>query len=103
MILRDALFKGIETLRNAKIETPDTDAGVMLCSVLKRDRVFLYTHGDEILDDSVLNRFFECIALRAAGMPVQYITGVQEFMSWSSRLTPMFSYPGMIPRYWLRP
>ena len=81
MILRDALFKGIETLRNAKIETPDTDAGVMLCSVLKRDRVFLYTHGDEILDDSVLNRFFECIALRAAGMPVQYITGVQEFMS----------------------
>lgn len=81
MILRDALVKGIETLKKAKIATPDVDAGVMLCSVLKCDRVFLYTHEDEVLDDSVLNRFFESIALRAAGMPVQYITGVQEFMS----------------------
>ena len=81
MVLKDVLSKGIEILRNAKIETPEVDAGVILCSVLKCDRVFLYTHSDDDLDDGVKKRFFDAISSRSSGMPVQYITGRQEVMS----------------------
>ena len=80
MTISEALVKGTKILNNAKIEAPAVDAGVMLCHVLERDRTWLYTHGDENLDINASQKYSSLLSKRCTGMPVQYITGRQEFM-----------------------
>jgi release factor glutamine methyltransferase len=81
MTLRDALKKAIEILKLANIDAPAVEAGVMLCSVLKCDRAYIYTHHNRVLNVGEQMEFFNMVKVRAEGMPVQYITGHQEFMS----------------------
>ena len=80
MIVREALVKGIKILKDAKIEAPVVDAGVMLCHVMDCDRTWLYAHSDEKLDDYSIEKYSINLSKRCTGMPVQYITGKQEFM-----------------------
>jgi len=81
MVLRDALKKGIEILKLANIDAPAVEAGVILCHILECDRVYIYAHGNRILNDEEQREFFSLIKMRAKGVPAQYITGHQEFMS----------------------
>ena len=83
MNLSDAFKKGIEILKNVGNEAPASDAGVLLCSAVRCDRAFLYAHGSNELDSVLLENYFSMLERRAAGMPLQYLTGVQEFMSLS--------------------
>ncbi len=80
MTIREALVKGTQILNAAKIETPAVDAGVMLCHVLGCDRTWLYAHGGEDLDKNASEKYSLHLSRRCTGMPVQYITGKQEFM-----------------------
>jgi len=62
------------------IETPQLDAELLLTDLLSSDRTFLILHGD---DESLLEQeeeYFERVARRESGIPLQYITGKQEFM-----------------------
>ncbi len=88
MILTEALIKGIAILKSFNITTPVSDAGVILCFVIKRDRSFLYTHGDFTMKESEESEYFEYISMRSSGMPLQYITGYQEFMSLDFKVAP---------------
>lgn len=81
MNIKEALLKGTEILKQAHIETPVLDAGVILCHVLGCDKVFLFTHDQDILKDQTESNFFKHIGERANGKPVNYITGKREFMS----------------------
>ncbi len=81
MNIRDALAKGIQALKAAHIEAPAVEAGAMLCDVIGCDKSFLYVHGDAAVAREDAECYFDRIELRAKGMPVQYITGHQEFMS----------------------
>lgn len=80
MTIREALVKGTKILNDAKIEAPAVDAGVMLCHVLDCDRTWYYVHGNENMDIKDLERYSFLLSKRCTGMPVQYITGKQEFM-----------------------
>ena len=95
MILKVALEKAIGILKTADIDTPATEAGVILCYALRKDKTFLYTHSDYELNEEKVNRFFSMINLRAKGMPTQYITGNQEFMSIDFIVNPNV----LIPRH----
>lgn len=81
MTLNEAFRKGIGILNNVGNEAPAHDAGVLLCSAVHCDRAFLYAHGTNELDDALLDNYFSMLESRAGGMPLQYLTGVQEFMS----------------------
>ena len=88
MYLKDMLKKGINILKNTGIETPEIDAGVILCRVLDCDRTFIYAHGDNIISDSDNNLYMEFIDRRVRREPLQYITGWQEFMSLEFSVRP---------------
>lgn len=88
MILKEALKQGIGILKNSNIETPAVDAGVILCSVLNCDKTFLYAHDEYIINESQLRDFLRLLESRAKGMPVQYITEHQEFMSLNFYISP---------------
>jgi len=81
MIIKEALKKGTDIIKSAGIETPTLEAGVILCHVLGCDRIYIYTHCDTELQPSQEKEYFELLKKRTSGVPVQHITGFQEFMS----------------------
>lgn len=86
MTLREALRKGTDILKSANIEAPAVDAGVLLCHVIEKDRAYMYTHGEMLLEPAVEEEYMKMIGRRAQGQPVQYITGHQEFMGLEFRV-----------------
>jgi len=81
MTINEAYRKGIGILKNAGIEAPVNDAGVIMCHVLKCDRAFLYSRGADELEENLLKIYFDLLEQRASKVPLQHITGFQEFMS----------------------
>ncbi|MDQ3701367.1 MAG: peptide chain release factor N(5)-glutamine methyltransferase [Chloroflexota bacterium] len=61
-------------------ETPALDADVLLRHVLGLSRAALYTHPERRLEAPEWQRYQACLAGRAAGEPVAYLTGEREFM-----------------------
>lgn len=78
--IREILKEAIARMEKTSIQTPLLDAEVILCHVLNKERIFLYTNRDYLLTDEELSVFSKLIEKRIDGMPVQYITNKQEFM-----------------------
>ena len=93
MTLKQVLLKGMEILKNANIEAPVVDSGAILCQIVGCDRTFLYSHSDDIVDTDVKEKFFELLYRRSSGMPIQYITGRQKFMSLEFEVGPEVLIP----------
>jgi len=64
------------------------DASSLLSFVLGKDRTFLISHAEDPVDDDSLDQLREFVERRAAGEPLQYITGVQDFYGREFRVTP---------------
>lgn len=64
------------------------EAGSLLSFVLGKDRTFLISHAEDPVDDGSFERLREFVERRAAGEPLQYITGVQDFYGREFRVTP---------------
>src|SRR5947207_4284252 len=60
----------------------------MLSYVSGKDRTFLISHADDVLEANYISRFFQLLERRAAGEPLQYITGRQEFYGLEFEVTP---------------
>lgn len=88
-----ALSKAEKILRNAESMTPALDAGVILCFVLGCGRAYLLSHHERELGSDEERKFFELVAKRAAGTPIQHITGYKEFMSLDFRVNPHVLIP----------
>jgi release factor glutamine methyltransferase len=83
-----ALMDAAQLLRKAGVGEPRREAGSLLSSVLGKDRTFLISHVEDLLDDDSLIQFQKSIERRADGEPLQYITGVQDFFGREFRVTP---------------
>ncbi|AEY68074.1 peptide chain release factor N(5)-glutamine methyltransferase [Clostridium sp. BNL1100] len=82
-----------DKLKNANIETPVQEAGVMLCQVLNCGRAYLYAHGDRELSPDEKAKLDHMLAQRAKNIPLQYIVGDTEFMSLRFMVTPAVLIP----------
>jgi release factor glutamine methyltransferase len=91
--IRAALKQGMAQLRAAKIPSHTLAAEVLLMHALGRDRAWMYSHHEEILDPAVAQKYFGLIARRAAGEPTQYLTGHQEFWGLDFEVTPAVLIP----------
>ena len=74
------LQKSIDMLGKGDYHNPLLDAQLLLCYTLDVDKIYLYTHKDELIDDEAVDKFLTLIKKRSQGYPLQYILGVQEFM-----------------------
>ena len=75
-------------------ESPKLDAEVILCFLLEKDRSYLFTWDDKVMEDDIIRRFTALIMRRQAGEPVAHILGYREF--WSLELE--VSADTLIPR-----
>ena len=57
------------------------EAEILLQAVLKADRSWLYSHGDQILTDEEFERYEGYLQRREINEPVAYILGFKEFYS----------------------
>ena len=78
----ETLKHGVSALsENKTIETPRLDAEVLLCYVLKCERIYLIINKDKLIDKTKADLYFSYISRRQKNEPVSYITGTKEFMS----------------------
>lgn len=77
---RDVYQWGCGELRSAGIEEAQLDARLLLEWCCGTDRNTLLAHGDRNVAEKEYSCYEKCIADRRSRIPLQYITGVQEFM-----------------------
>ena len=69
------------------VETPRLDAEVLLCDVLKCQRINLYVNFDKPLEDDELKKYRDYVAKRANNEPLAYILGHKAFMHSEFKVT----------------
>lgn len=81
MVTIEKLLKdGIEIIRQRDYNNPYLDVQLILCHLLKKDRVYVHLNRKEEVDDEIKNKFLDMVHKRNQGYPLQYMTNVQEFM-----------------------
>ena len=75
------------------IENPRLDAEVLLCAVLKCQRINLYVHFDQPLKAEELQKYREYVLRRGKHEPLAYILGEQAFMNYVFKVTPAVLVP----------
>ena len=88
MSIAEVLREATQILQNAGVPEARREAGSLLSFVIGKDRTFLISHAEDELDDSQVDQFRNAVERRAAGEPLQYITGVQDFFGREFRVTP---------------
>jgi release factor glutamine methyltransferase len=91
--LQTALLQGRKLLEDAGISAPRLTAEVLLAHAIGHERSWLFAHSDEELKEVWWIHYGRLIARRAAGEPVQYLTGKQEFWGLEFEVTPAVLIP----------
>ena len=88
MNFRAALKHGIAQLRAAHIASDTLAAELLLLHATKRERTFLYSHPETELTSEEIAHYQSLLDRRASRIPVQHLTGRQEFWGMSFEVTP---------------
>ena len=80
MTYREAEQKGERLLQAAGIADAKTDAWLLLEMVAHIDRSFYFMHSGDEVEPEILSEYERVLEKRTEHVPLQYITGEQEFM-----------------------
>lgn len=80
MTFREAIATGEKRLEQAGIADAKTDSWLLLTTACKIDHTYYYMHMDEDMTDEQTHEFVSLVDKRCERIPLQYITGEQEFM-----------------------
>lgn len=86
MKYREAMQEGEKILQEAGIVDAKNDAWLLLAMVCKVDHTYYYMHMEEELMPEQQDEYCVVIRKRAEHVPLQYITGEQEFMGLSFKV-----------------
>ena len=85
--LAEAIRNASNLLSAAGIANARLDAEVLLAHSIGKDRVWLITHRDDVLDDNHQRAFDDTIKRRTRREPLQHIIGNQEFWGLEFKVT----------------
>lgn len=91
--IAEVLKQASTRLREAGVANDLLDAQTLLAEALGRDRTYLIVNFNQELTPDVIEKFHTLIERRAAGEPLQYITGRQEFYGLEFEVTPAVLIP----------
>lgn len=80
MTIKEILDFGRQSLTQAGIEYPGLEAEILLSRILDQDRVYFYTHSQEVVDLERIETYRNAIKRRCQLEPVAYILEKKEFM-----------------------
>jgi len=84
----DFIITSTDFLKRKSIEHARLNAELLLCEVLKCDRVKLYLEFDKPLTDDETKLFRNFLIRRGKSEPLQYITGKANFFGYEFKVTP---------------
>jgi release factor glutamine methyltransferase len=93
MNVKDAIVQVAEKLSHEPIGPPRMAAEALMMFVLGCDRAHLLAHPERLLTQDEQSRFEDAASQRAAGKPLQYITGRQEFWGLEFIVSPAVLIP----------
>jgi release factor glutamine methyltransferase len=91
--VRATLARGVARLEAAHVPSAPFAAELLLLHLLGRDRTWLYAHPDEAINENDLAEYDSLLNRRAEGVPVQYLTGKQEFWGLEFEINPSVLIP----------
>ena len=77
----------VNYFKSKNIQSARLDAEVLLSHVLRQERIYLYVHFDEPMEQNELSKFREYVKKRAQHVPIAYIIGEREFMGLPFKVT----------------
>ena len=80
LLIKDILKIGETRLERAGISDFKTDAAELFCYLHNLERSKLFMNWSSNVDDNGCEQYFTLLDRRCSGVPLQYITGHQEFM-----------------------
>lgn len=83
MSYREILQYGEDFLKKEAISEYKNDAFILLEYVFNITRTWYFIHKEEKADIKNIENYKKCLKRRSEKIPVQYITGIQEFMGYS--------------------
>ncbi len=81
--IKKALQKAASFLRGRGIANPRAEAELLLAFIMKKERIYFYSHAEEELSREARDAFLALVERRGAGEPLAYLTGEKEFMGFS--------------------
>ena len=93
MLVREMIKLGESRLTKAHCMDPWLDAELIYYHITGADRVELFLRGREPVDEETQKRYFDLIARREQRIPLQHITGTQEFMGLNFQVNPNVLIP----------
>lgn len=79
MEIAELLKMGVEELGEREYLNPTLDALLILCYLLNVDKSYLYTHGDRVVSEEIVDKFLYFIEKRKTGYPLSYLLKEKEF------------------------
>ncbi|WP_366923691.1 peptide chain release factor N(5)-glutamine methyltransferase [Metallumcola ferriviriculae] len=93
MTYREMLRHAAGKLKEVGVEYPRLDAGVLLGHLTGLSTAKLMVRIDEVASRQLEEDFMDLVARRAKREPLQYLTGIQEFMSLEFHVSPAVLIP----------
>ena len=93
LTIKELLPIGEKTLKDAGVENYMIDAGTLYCFAAGTDKKELFLNQDSVVNETYKEEYFSLIDRRAAGEPLQYITGEQYFMGHRLAVDPSVLIP----------
>ncbi len=93
MTFAETLSYGRQLLGEAGIADAALDAWYLLEHVGKFDKSYYYLHSNDEMEEETLLNYQVLVKKRAERVPLQYITGTQEFMGLEFKLNPNVLIP----------
>ena len=80
LALKELIKIGEKQLADAGVRDSQIDAKELFCYMMGYDKVALMMHWQDIMADNQCEAYFDLVGERASRVPLQHITGEQEFM-----------------------
>ncbi len=94
MTIKELLNQAVIMLKNENIDAPKNKARMLLQATLKKSREYLMIYDNEEVENIDRDRYIKNVKRLILGEPLQYITGIQEFM----KLNFLVTKDVLIPR-----
>ncbi|HEX2897871.1 MAG TPA: hypothetical protein VHP63_07470, partial [candidate division Zixibacteria bacterium] len=72
-IIPKLIAKNAAILKSAGIDTPENEIEMILCYLLDVNRLNLYLHGENLVNDKVIEKLDKMVARRSTRYPLQMI------------------------------
>ncbi len=95
MTIKDLITTGEEILNKAGVHDASNDSRELLCFVTGRDRTGIIMYLNSEIDEEQQKKYLELVEKRASHIPLQHITGEQEFMGYRFKVTEDVLVPRM--------